>query len=405
MKIAHVYSILLFVFFFVAILACEGEIKETKDDPVISDTSAWLLVWFDEFDGAGIDDEKWNKLLWRPGWVNNESQAYTDRDTNLFIRDGKLVIRGLIEPGYAGTDYSGTDYVADFTSGRVNTAGLASWTYGKFDIRAKLPKGNGSWPAIWMLGSNISTVGWPHCGEIDIMEHVGHDDGNIHASIHTTDFNHMIGTQKSGQVIVPTATDSFHVYSLEWDSTYIRYLVNDDPYFFIYNDSNGDENKWPFNNPHYIILNLAIGGDWGGAQGIDNSAFPMEMEVDFIQVFKKSENSNNVNVTLQVDMKHETTSGTGVWLSGGNISSGQPGGLQMQPVDDTTIWEIILTLPPNSSYTYKYRSGHFPDTWSGGWESLSDECGTGQYNDRSLSIGVSDTTLAIVCFSECTVCD
>ena len=405
MKIAFVYSILLFVFFFVAILACEGEIKETKDDPVISDTSAWLLVWFDEFDGAGIDDEKWNKLLWRPGWVNNESQAYTDRDTNLFIRDGKLVIRGLIEPGYAGTDYSGTDYVADFTSGRVNTAGLASWTYGKFDIRAKLPKGNGSWPAIWMLGSNISTVGWPHCGEIDIMEHVGHDDGNIHASIHTTDFNHMIGTQKSGQVIVPTATDSFHVYSLEWDSTYIRYLINDDPYFFIYNDSNGDENKWPFNNPHYIILNLAIGGDWGGAQGIDNSAFPMEMEVDFIQVFKKSENSNNVNVTLQVDMKHETTSGTGVWLSGGNISSGQPGGLQMQPVDDTTVWEIILTLPPNSSYTYKYKSGHFPDTWSGGWESLSDECGTGQYNDRSLSIGVSDTTLAIVCFSECTVCD
>ena len=405
MKIAFVYSILLFVFFFVAILACEGEIKETKDDPVISDTSAWLLVWFDEFDGAGIDDEKWNKLLWRPGWVNNESQAYTDRDTNLFIRDGKLVIRGLIEPGYAGTDYSGTDYVADFTSGRVNTAGLAGWTYGKFDIRAKLPKGNGSWPAIWMLGSNISTVGWPHCGEIDIMEHVGHDDGNIHASIHTTDFNHMIGTQKSGQVIVPTATDSFHVYSLEWDSTYIRYLINDDPYFFIYNDSNGDENKWPFNNPHYIIVNLAIGGDWGGAQGIDNSAFPMEMEVDFIQVFKKSENSNNVNVTLQVDMKHETTSGTGVWLSGGNISSGQPGGLQMQPVDDTTVWEIILTLPPNSSYTYKYRSGHFPDTWSGGWESLSDECGTGQYNDRSLSIGVSDTTLAIVCFSECTVCD
>ena len=389
----------------ILVSGCTGDNKTLTVEEQDTSISEWELVWTDEFESEEIDDGKWNKLLWRPGWVNNESQAYTDRDTNLFLRDGKLVIRSLIEPGYAGTDYTGTGYNADFTSGRLNTAGLAAWTYGKFDIRAKLPKGNGSWPAIWMLGSNISTVGWPHCGEIDIMEHVGHDDGNIHASIHTTDYNHMIGTQKSGQVTVPTATDSFHVYSLEWDSTYIRYLVNDDPYFFIYNDSNGDENKWPFNNPHYIILNLAIGGDWGGAQGIDNSAFPMEMEVDFIQVFKKSENSNNVNVTLQVDMKHETTSGTGVWLSGGNISSGQPGGLQMQPVDDTTIWEIILTLPPNSSYTYKYRNGHYPDTWSGGWESLSDECGTGQYNDRSLSIGVSDTTLAIVCFSECTVCD
>ena len=247
----------------------------------------WELVWNDEFNGDAIDDQKWNKLLWRPGWVNNESQAYTDRDTNLFIRDGKLVIRGLIEPGYSGIDYTGTAYSADFTSGRLNTAGKETWTYGRFDIRAKLPKGNGSWPAIWMLGSDISTAGWPHCGEIDIMEHVGYEEGNIHASIHTTDYNHMIGTQRTGQVMVPTATDSFHVYSLEWDSTYIRYLVDDDPYFFINNDSAGDKKKWPFNNPHYVILNLAIGGNWGGEKGIDNSVFPMEMEVDFVRVFKK----------------------------------------------------------------------------------------------------------------------
>jgi beta-glucanase (GH16 family) len=138
-----------------------------------------------------------------------------------------------------------------------------------------------------MLGSDISTAGWPHCGEIDIMEHVGYEKGNIHASIHTTDYNHTIGTQKTGQVMVPTATDSFHVYSLKWDSTYIHYLVDDDPYFFINNDSAGDKKKWPFNNPHYVILNLAIGGNWGGAKGIDNSVFPMEMEVDFVRVFKK----------------------------------------------------------------------------------------------------------------------
>ena len=122
---------------------CEEKIGSSSPLPE-TNMEDWALVWNDEFDGSAIDDQKWNKLLWRPGWVNNENQAYTDRDTNLFIRNGKLVIRGLIEPGYTGTDYTGTDYNADFTSGRVNTAGKATWTYGRFDIRAKLPKGNGS---------------------------------------------------------------------------------------------------------------------------------------------------------------------------------------------------------------------------------------------------------------------
>ncbi len=399
-------TLFLSVVFLIFLTVCEESIYSNQlPDENNHTLEGWELVWNDEFDGDAIDDQKWNKLLWRPGWVNNELQAYTDRDTNLFVQDDNLVIRALIEPGFFGTDYTGTTYTADYTSGRLNTAGKGEWTYGRFDTRAKLPKGIGSWPAIWMLGSNISTVGWPHCGEIDIMEHVGFDEGNIHASIHTTDYNHVNGTQKSGQVIIPTATDSFHVYSLEWDSTYIRYLVDDEPYFFIYNDSNGDEDKWPFNKPQYIILNLAVGGDWGGAEGIDPSVFPMEMKVDYVRVFEKSENSTNVNVTFQVDMKNEMVSGEGVWLSGGNISSGQPGGLQMQPVADTTIWEITLTLPPYSSYNYKYRNGHYPDTWSGGWESVPDECGEGSYNDRALLVGNSDTTLSVVCFNECTACD
>ena len=399
-------TLFLSVVFLIFLTVCEESIYSNQlPDENNHTLEGWELVWNDEFDGDAIDDQKWNKLLWRPGWVNNELQAYTDRDTNVFVQDGNLVIQALIEPGFFGTDYTGTTYTADYTSGRLNTAGKGEWTYGRFDTRAKLPKGIGSWPAIWMLGSNISAVGWPHCGEIDIMEHVGFDEGNIHASIHTTDYNHVNGTQKSGQVIIPTATDSFHVYSLEWDSTYIRYLVDDEPYFFIYNDSNGDEDKWPFNKPQYIILNLAVGGDWGGAEGIDPTVFPMEMIVDYVRVFEKSESSTNVNVTFQVDMKNEMVSGEGVWLSGGNISSGQPGGLQMQPVADTTIWEITLTLPPYSSYNYKYRNGHYPDTWSGGWESVPDECGEGSYNDRALLVGNSDTTLSVVCFNECTACD
>ena len=404
MKIIRTHLILMLL---ATTLGCTEDVE--KNDGIIDEEEnevlQWELVWADEFDNEEIDESKWNKLRWRPGWVNNEQQAYTDRDINLYLDDGNLVIQGLIEPGYYGTDYTGTAYNSDYTSGRMNTDDKVSWTYGRFDIRAKLPKGKGSWPAIWMLGENISTVGWPNCGEIDIMEHVGFDDGRIHASIHTEDYNHMNNTQKSGSTFIETATDSFHIYSLEWSPTYLRYLIDNESYFFVYNGSNGDVAKWPFDEPQYIILNLAIGGDWGAIQGIDPSAFPMKMLVDYVRVYKMSENFNNIQVTFQVDMKNETVNGTGVWLSGGNISSGQPGGLQMQPVSDTSIWQTILTLPPNSSYTYKFRNGFYPETWSGGWESLSGDCSTGQHNDRSLSVGISDTTLQAVCFGECIKCE
>ena len=172
--------------------------------------------------------------------MNNELQAYTNRDTNLYFKDGCLVIRALVEPGYFDEDYLGNSYNSDYTSGRINTAGKFNKTYGRYDIRAKLPKGRGSWPAIWMLGENISTDGWPYCGEIDIMEHVGYEDDIIHGSIHTETFNHNLNTQKSGSTIVNTATDSFHVYSLEWTPNYLRFLVDNNPYFFVYNDSEGN---------------------------------------------------------------------------------------------------------------------------------------------------------------------
>ena len=399
------YKIIFFIIINISFFNCEEKIESDFNNIVSPVLDAWDLVWSDEFDQSIIDEQKWNKLRWRPGWVNNEEQAYTNRDTNLFIRDGKLVIRALIEPGYVDKDYNGNEYNADFTSGRMNTSGKNSWTYGRFDIRAKLPKGKGSWPAIWMLGNNISFEGWPHCGEIDIMEHVGFDQGNIHASIHTTEYNHMNGTQKSGNIEISTATDSFHIYSLEWDSTYIRYLVNGNPYYFIYNDSNGDRAKWPFNLGHYLILNLAVGGDWGGIQGIDENFFPMEMEVDYVRVFKKTEIAKSVSVKFQVDMKNEVVSGTGLWLSGGNLSPSSKGGLQMYSNTDSTIWEIVLILPKNTNFTYKFRNGYYPDSWSGGWEILSDQCGSGEYNDRVLNIADQDTILVPVCFGECNTCE
>ena len=388
------------------LFSCNEEQSKYTDQGDISTLSEnWELLWSDEFNDEELDLTKWNKLNWKPGWVNNELQAYTDRDTNIFLENGHLVLQGNIEPGYSGTDYVGNNYVSDYTSGRVNTDDKFSTTYGRFDIKAKLPAGKGSWPAIWMLGESISSIGWPQCGEIDIMEHVGYDQGLVHGSIHTQDYNHMYGTQKSGSKYVDDVTDAFHVYSLEWSPFYLRYLIDNEPFFFVYNDSNGDFGKWPFNDPHYLILNLAIGGDWGGVQGVSASAFPMKMYIDYVRVYKKSDTYNYVEVTFKVDMSNENISGSGVWLSGGDLGSGQPGGIQMLQSENPNIWQTTLTLAPNSNYTYKFRNGHFPNSWQGGWENVEDNCGFGEHNNRLITVNSTDTVLVAHCFGDCLECE
>ena len=393
--------------FLVIIFGCGDSESESSDDIVIPEESdsTWNLIWNEEFSGQELDNSKWNILRWRPGWVNNELQAYTNRDTNLYFKDGYLVIRALVEPGYFDEDYLGNSYNSDYTSGRINTAGKFNKTYGRYDIRAKLPKGRGSWPAIWMLGENISTDGWPYCGEIDIMEHVGYEDDIIHGSIHTETFNHSLNTQKSGSTIVNTATDSFHVYSLEWTPNYLRFLVDNDPYFFVYNDSEGNTSKWPFDNPHYIILNLAVGGDWGGVQGVDATRFPMELMIDYVKVYEKTDVKNDVMVTFSGDMKNINVGGTGVYLSGGTLGSGSPGGIRMLSQEGTDIWSVSLSLPKNSTFTYKFRNGYFPTSWSGGWETVPTNCGTGQYNDRIVVTEFVDTVLSLNCFNRCEKCN
>ena len=401
----RIHFLVFAIYIFILCSCSEEEDKAQGNDQAPTFSSNWEMLWSDEFDGEDLDLSKWNRLSWRPGWVNNELQAYTERDTNIFLESGFLVLQGLIDPGFSGTDYNGNDYNADYTSGRVNTDGKFSTTYGRFDIRAKLPKGKGSWPAIWMLGESINSIGWPDCGEIDIMEHVGYDEGMIHGSIHTEEYNHMYNTQRSGSKYIENVTSTFHVYSLEWSPFYLRYLIDDEPFFFVYNDSKGDNSKWPFDDPHYIILNLAIGGDWGGVQGISTSEFPMRMMVDYVRVFKQSNSYNNVDVTFRVNMKNENVNSTGVWLSGGNLGSGQPGGIQMTQSSDQNIWQTTLTLPPNSSYTFKYRNGYLPNSWQGGWEVLSNDCGVGDHNDRSLSVSDTDTLLSPICFGDCVACE
>ena len=402
MQLKYIYTLLISTFVFVS---CSETNTNNNEDSMKPTPDEWQLVWSDEFDSDVIDEEKWNKLLWRPGWVNNELQAYTAETNNIFIENGNLVLQALYQPGYTGTDYQGNGYTTDYTSGRLNTAGKAEWSYGRFEIRAKLPEGVGSWPAIWMLGSSISSIGWPACGEIDIMEHVGFDEGNIHASIHTTAYNHILGTQKTAHINVPTATDSFHVYTLEWTANYMYFMVDDQPLHFVYNDSENDVDKWPFDQSAYLILNLAVGGDWGGAQGVDNSSFPMSMLVDYVRIYESTEYSNSANVTFQVNMEEQLTQVTGVYISGGTIGSGFPGGIAMEDPEIDKIWAVTLSFPKGSVHTYKFRNGYFPETWSGGWEEVPNECGVDEYNNRQFIVPEADTVLSPVCFSRCIDCD
>lgn len=237
----------------------------------------WELAWSDEFNDSGLPDAgKWNYDTGGHGWGNNELQYYTmERTENARQENGFLVIEARKEP------WSGRDY----TSTRLVSRGKADWQYGKIEVRAKLPKGRGSWPAIWMLG-NKQPLRWPDDGEIDIMEHVGFDQGRVHASIHCKKYHHSIGTQKTANVMVPDCSESFHVYAVEWDAENVKVFVDGDNYFSFANEHSGYD-AWPFDNNMYLLLNIAVGGNWGGQQGVDDTIWPQKMEIDYVRVYQK----------------------------------------------------------------------------------------------------------------------
>ena len=232
----------------------------------------WHLVWSDEFAKNGLPDP--HKWTYETGRVrNNEAQTYTKRPANARVEQSKLIIEGQRE------SFDGAEY----TAASLTTQGLAAWQYGRVVVRAKLPKAVGTWPAIWMLGTDISTVSWPRCGEIDIMEHVAFDPGVIHATLHQADAGgeHI---SKGEQVRVPDFGDVFHVYAVDWLPDRLDFFVDNKKYFTYANDG---KNAWTFNKPYYLLINLAIGGDWGGQKGIDAAAFPQKYEIDFVRVYQK----------------------------------------------------------------------------------------------------------------------
>jgi beta-glucanase (GH16 family) len=238
----------------------------------------WELVWSDEFDVPGTPAiTKWFPIDKGAGWSNDEKQAYTRNRNNYFVENGYLVIEARKEK-YRNAEY---------TSARLMTQNLGDWTYGRIEVKAKLPSGRGVWPAIWMLptSSRSHGYGWPESGEIDIMEHVGFEPDIIHATVHSKKYNWTKNNQRSGQTLVPGIATDFHVYFLDWYPDRIDIGV-DDKVYFSYSDEKTGWEAWPFDKPFFLVLNVAIGGNWGGMKGIDDSIFPQRMEVDYVRVYQ-----------------------------------------------------------------------------------------------------------------------
>lgn len=240
------------------------------------------LIWSDEFSGSGApDSDNWTYDIgtgnW--GWGNNEEQYYTNDPKNVRVENGNLIIRALKEDG-------------EWTSARIKTQELKTFKYVTVKVRAKIPEGIGTWPAIWMLGSGIGTEGWPESGEIDIMEHVGKDPGVVHSSLHTP--SSYGNTQNSDHIAVPDFSSEFHVYELEWTPESISFSLDGET-FYVYSPPTKTAETWPFNNDFFIILNVAMGGNWGSdpqyetgdnRNGIDPNLTEAEMVIDYVRVYK-----------------------------------------------------------------------------------------------------------------------
>lgn len=241
----------------------------------VSQSQSRELTWSDEFNYEGLpDDTKWGYDVGGSGWDNQELQYYTeDRLKNARVENGNLIIEAHHE------FFSGKIY----TSARLITKNKGDWKYGYFEMRAKLPSGRGTWPAFWMLPTDWEYGGWPDSGEIDIMEHVGYDAKNVVGTVHTKAYNHSIGTQVGVTKALPDCETEFHVYACEWTENKIIMYIDDELYFSFNNQ--GSWQKWPFDKRFHILLNIAVGGSWGGLEGIDETAFPTQFLIDYIRVY------------------------------------------------------------------------------------------------------------------------
>lgn len=250
----------------------------------LNSDAKYRLVWADEFKYEGLPDStRWGYDLGDGcpnvcGWGNNEQQYYTQRRAeNARVENGKLIIEAHRE-AYQNKQY---------TSARLVSKHKGDWKYGKVEVRAKLPGGRGVWPAIWMLPTGWEYGGWPSSGEIDIMEYVGYEPDSVFAAVHTKSYNHSIGTQSVGRLFLTDGHRKFHRYALEWTETHLDFYVDGKLFHRFANEKTGFE-AWPFDETFHLLLNIAVGGNWGGKKGIDDSIWPQRMEVDYVRVYQRS---------------------------------------------------------------------------------------------------------------------
>lgn len=254
-------------------------------------TSNYELVWSDEFDQDGQPDPtKWayqtgNGCPELCGWGNKELQSYTDSPRNARVEDGKLIIEVHREEMPDSMSYS---------SARLVTLGKASWEYGKVEFNAKIPEDIGTWSALWMLGERLESIGWPDCGEIDVMEHVGKDPGRVHFTLHSPSSYGV--SENSGNTSVSNIDTEFHTYAVEWTPDSIAFSCDNQP-VYTYAPEEKNAETWPFTGPFYLLMNIAMGGNWGSEisletnglkNGIDSTLQSTRMEVDFVRVYQKN---------------------------------------------------------------------------------------------------------------------
>jgi beta-glucanase (GH16 family) len=283
-KVRH-YCLVLLLGSVASLLSCGGSAEAQKASaPVKAPTTTWSLTWSDEFngpDGALADSSKWEMQTGGTGWGNNELESYTARAANATQRNGNLEIHAVKE------HYAGTDGVArEYTSARLQSKGLFSQKYGRFEARIKMPKGQGIWPAFWMLGSDIDSAGWPMCGEIDIMETIGTQTSVNVGSLHGPGYSG--GNPLNAKYTLPTGTldSDFHVFAVEWEPTTIRFYVDSNLYETRTSADVPTGSRWVFDHSFFMLLNVAVGGNWPGSPDA-TTEFPQTMQVDYVRVYER----------------------------------------------------------------------------------------------------------------------
>ncbi|WP_315072849.1 family 16 glycosylhydrolase [uncultured Clostridium sp.] len=314
-----------------------------------ADDTNWNLVWSDEFNGTSINTSNWKFETGGGGWGNNELEYYTSRPDNARVENGNLVIQANKE------SYNGSSY----TSARLKSQGLRNWTYGKVEARMKLPAGQGIWPAFWMLGENISQVSWPACGEIDIMEHIN-NNSSVNGTIHW-DYN---GHAYYGTTSPNIDVTQYHVYSIEWNASSIKWFVDGTQYLEanIQNNINGTDE---FHKPFFILFNLAIGGDWPGSPD-SSTVFPAKMYVDYVRVYQQGQTTQAPSVPNGLSAIANDSSSINVSWNASAGATGYDLKVDNNIISNVTSPYVNSGLAQNSTHTYAVRAKNSNGTsnWS-----------------------------------------